>query len=104
MPVELWKRISCSAAQRRLQRAERLLDGRLAIFEWPTRHTKLLFLGSANQAKHRLTLVDHAGDLPCSEEERFSIQAELVDWLKQLFPDLILNIRIQVASASLSQP
>lgn len=84
-PGKLWHSICVAASERRLECWEKLRDGRLALFEWPTRHTKIFLQASANEARQRLTLVEFDGDLPPPVDEKVGVQHQLVDRLRDLF-------------------
>lgn len=84
-PSKLWHCICVAASERRLECWEKLPDGRLALFEWPTRHTKIFLLASANEARQRLTLVEFDGNQPPAADETVRVQHQLVDRLRELF-------------------
>lgn len=84
-PNKLWHCICAAASERRLECWEKLSDGRLALFKWPTRHTEILLLASANEARQRLTLVEFDGNQPPAADETVRVQHQLVDRLRELF-------------------
>lgn len=84
-PNKLWHSICCAANERRLECWERLSDGRLSLFEWPTRHTKIFLLASPNEARQRLTLIEFDGDQPTSADEKMKVQHQLADQVRNLF-------------------
>lgn len=84
-PGRLWHSICCAARERRLECWEKLPDGRLSLFEWPTRHTRIFLLASPNEARQRLTLIEFDGDQPTSADEKMKVQHQLADQLRNLF-------------------
>ncbi|MBD9419829.1 hypothetical protein IB259_11240 [Achromobacter sp. ACM04] len=84
-PNKLWHSICYAASERRFESWEKLRDGRLALFKWPTRHIKIVLLASANDARQRLTLVELDGDQPPPADEKLRAQHQLADQLKNLF-------------------
>ncbi|MFE0843423.1 hypothetical protein [Achromobacter insolitus] len=88
-PGRLWHSICCAASERRLECWEKLPDGRLALFDWPTRHTKIFLLASANEPRQRLTLIEFDGNVAPSADEQAQAQHELASRIQDLFsPDI----------------
>lgn len=84
-PSKLWHSICGAANERRFESWEKLPDGRLALFDWPTRHTKIFLLASANEPRQRLTLVEFDGNVAPSADEKVQVQHELASQLQDLF-------------------
>ncbi|MBD9434220.1 hypothetical protein IB257_30155 [Achromobacter sp. ACM03] len=99
-PSKLWHSICCAAGERRLECWEKLPDGRLALFQWPTRHTKIFLLASANEARQRLTMVEFDGDVAPSADEQVQAQHELASQLQDLFSIEIDTCVVTVATTN----
>ncbi len=90
----LWKKIHTSVREHRFECWEYLPSGQLALFKWPTRHTKLLMFPSINNRQNRLVLLDQNGSIPCSSDCLMRHQEDFLDRLSQQFADIIESTEI----------
>ncbi len=97
-PGRLWHSICCAASERRFESWEKLPDGRLALFDWPTRHTKIFLLASANEPRQRLTLIEFDGNAAPSAHEQVQAQHELASQIQDLFSVEIDTCVVTVAT------
>lgn len=86
-PDELWQKICSAARAHRIEGWEPLSSDQIALFDWPTRHTRLLMYASINTRQNRLVLLEQNGRLPCPEACLARHQEALGNRLAQLFPD-----------------
>lgn len=99
-PSGLWHKICTAVRERRFECWELLSNNQLALFEWPTRHTKLHFSANINPPQRRLILFEQAGHLPCNTPNLVQYQEEFSAKLQQRFPHDIELLRIADASVA----
>lgn len=93
-PCGLWTQTTAALRARRLGCWELVSHNRLALFDWPTRHTKLLFRARVSTLRNKLAFMDMPADLVISDDERVQYQKELSEQLQHLFAEKIQLIEI----------
>lgn len=99
-PGGFWHKICTAVRERRFECWELLSNNQIALFEWPTRHTKLHFSANANPPHRRLILFEHPGHIPCSAPILVQYQEEFSAKLLQSFSQDIELLCIADASVA----